>query len=257
MSEMRIEIDASCFPPITRRHVERVLSWLPKRDLEGLEVVRVIEDCPDEELNADKVPAYMRGFRYNGMYVPRRKNGPAQILLYANDVYFGIPKVFLKSRMATLKIARTLTHEVGHHVIATRGYIYDPSEKYRPWNGIRNPAEEDMVDRYASDVLERMKRQLSYKVAELQTQTVSHLLYKAGLQDYFAENYKASASRQARAHSLNPKNEEAGQCFRHAIEKLKAQTPSPLTDAERDWLFNKYSPKALTTGRKPFFTGKR
>ncbi len=194
MSEVRIEVEPPCFPRITKRHVERVLSWLPKRDLKGLEVVRVIKDCPDEELNADKVPAYMRGFRYNGIYVARIKNRPAQILQYANDIYFGVPKNFLGSRMATLKLARTLAHEVGHHVIATRGYIYDRSEKYKSWNGVRNPVEEDIVNRYASDVIERMKKYWSYKVAELLTQMVSNRLYKAGLQDYWDENYKAAAS---------------------------------------------------------------
>ena len=121
MSDVRIEVDSSCSPRITRRHVDRVLSWLPKRDLQGLEVVIVMEDRPDVEIDAGNVPAYMRGFEYNGQYLRRMKNRPAQIHLYANDVYFGIPKKLLGSRMATLKIARTLAHEVGHHVIATRG----------------------------------------------------------------------------------------------------------------------------------------
>ena len=242
MSEVRVEVDPVCFPRITRRHVERVLSWLPKRDLEELEVVKVIKDCPDEELDVRNVPAYMRGFLNNGQYVYRTKNHPAQIFLYANDIYFGIPKPLLGTRMATLKVARTLAHEVGHHVIAIRGYIYDPSEKYRPWNGVRNPVEEDMVNRYASDVLDRMKKDWSYKVGELLARMISHFLYKAGLQDYWDGNYKVAASRQSQAHSLNPKIEEAGQCFRHAIEKLKSQTPSPLSEAEREWLFEKYNP---------------
>ena len=44
-----------------------------------------------------------------------------------------------------------------------------------------------MVNRYTSDVIERMKKYWSYKVAELLTRMVSHFLYKAGLQDYWDE----------------------------------------------------------------------
>jgi hypothetical protein len=54
-------------------------------------------------------------------------------------------------------------------------------------DGVRNPVEEDMVNRYTSDVIERMKKYWSYKVAELLTRMVSHFLYKAGLQDYWDE----------------------------------------------------------------------
>jgi predicted Zn-dependent protease with MMP-like domain len=253
MSEVRVEVDSSCSPRITKRHVERVLSWLPKRDLHGLEVVRVIEDAPDDELDGANVPAYMRGFLYNGQYASRTKNRPAQILLYANDVYFGIPKIFLGSRMATLKVARTLAHEVAHHVIAARGYIYDSSEKYKSWKGVRDPAEEDMAHRYASDVVERMKSYWPYMVGNSLARMLSYSFYKAGLQDYWDENHKEAAARQAKPHSLNPQNEDAGQCFRHAIEKLKSQSPSPLSEAEREWLFKKYSPRPLNAGRKPYF----
>jgi len=41
-----------------------------------------------------------------------------------------------------------------------------------------------------------------------------------------------------------------------AIEKLKTQNPSPLSEAEREWLLKKYSPKPLPSRRKPYFTSK-
>ena len=156
-----------------------------------------------------------------------------------------------------MKIARTLAHEVAHHVIATRGYIYERSEKYEPWNGVRDPDEEKMADRFASDILARMVRHWPYLLGKVLARMLSTLLYKAGLQDYWDQKYQAAASRQARAHSLNPENQDAGQCFRHAMEKLKTQSPSPLTDAEREWLMKKYSAKPLTATQKPFFSRKR
>lgn len=245
---MRIEVNTTYFPRLTEWHIRRVLKWIGQRDLEGLELITVIDECPDDP-ESTKVPPYLRGFLYNGHYSRKMKSQPAQVVLYARDVYFGIPKFFMASPMATLKVARTLTHEVGHHVIATRGYIYEPWEKYKPWNGIRNPYEEKMAEAYAFDVLERMLKRWPYKLGKLMARMISSFLYKAGIQDYWDGNYQLAASLQARAHSLNPENEDAGQCFRHAMEKLKTQSPSPLSPVEREWLTQKYNSNPLSTGR--------
>src|SRR3989475_8776151 len=247
---MRIEVETTYFPRLTRWHVRRVLKWIGQRDLEGLEFVRVIDECPDDPESA-KVPQYLRGFLHNGHYSRKMKNRPAEVVLYANDVYFGIPKLLMASPMATLKVARTLTHEVGHHVIASRGYIYKPWEKYKPWDGVRNPYEEKMAEAYASDVIERMLRHWPYKLGRLMAQRTSNFLYKWGLADYWAGDYQAAASRQARAGTLNLENEDADQCFRHAMERLKTQTPSPLTDAEREWLLHRYNPIPMKMGKLP------
>ncbi len=245
---MQVEIQTSYFPRLTRWHVRRVLKWIGQRDLEGLELIRVIDECPDDPESA-KVAPYLRGFLYNGHYSRKMNNQPAHVVLYARDLYFGIPKLLMASPMATLKLARTLAHEVGHHVIATRGYIYKPWEKYKPWAGVRDPYAEQMADVYASDVIKRMLRHWPYKLGKLLARMLSTVLYKAGIQDYWDGNYQAAASLQARAHSLNPENEDAGQCFRHAMEKLKTQSPSPLSPAEREWLTQKYNPSPLSTGR--------
>lgn len=242
---MRIEVKTTCFPRLAERHIRRVLRWFSVRDLEGLESIRVIDECPDDPESA-KVPPYLRGFLHNGHYLRKMKNQPAEVVLYASDVYFGIPKLLMSSRMATLKLARTLAHEVGHHVIATRGYIYKPWEKYKPWDGVRDPYAEKMADAYASDVIERMLKHWPYKLGKLMARMLSTFLYKAGIQDYWDGNYQSAASLQARAHSLNLENEDAGQCFRHAMEKLKTQSPSPLSPAEREWLTQRYNPSPLS-----------
>jgi hypothetical protein len=244
---VRIEVEATYFPRITKWHLRRVLKRIGQHDLEGLEFIRVIDECPDDPESA-KVPQYLRGFLHNGHYLRKMKNRPAEVVLYANDIYFGIPKLLMASPMATLKVARTLTHEVGHHVIATRGYIYKPWEKYKPWDGIRNPYEEKMADAYASDVMERMLKHWPYKLGKLMLRMLSNVLYQWGLTDYWDGNYQSAASLETRAHSLNPENEDAGQCFRHAMEKLKTQDPSPLSPAEREWLIEKYNPMPMRTG---------
>lgn len=245
---MRVEIETSYFPRLTKWHVRRVLKWVGQRDLEGLESIRVIDECPDDPESV-KVSPYLRGFLHNGHYSKKMKNRPAQVVLYASDVYFGIPKLLMLSPMATLKLARTLAHEVGHHVIASRGYIYKPWEKYKPWDGVRNPYEEKMAEAYASDVIERMLRHWPYRLGRLMARMLSNFLYQWGLTDYWDGNYQSSASLEARAHSLNLENENAGQCFRHAMEKLKTQSPSPLSPEEREWLIHKYNPIPMASGQ--------
>ena len=243
---MRIEVESTKFPRLTAWHVRRALSWISQSDLQGLETIRVIDECPGDP-EYTKVPPYLRGFRYNGHYERKVKGVPAKVVLYASDIYCGIPKVLLVSPMATLRLARTLAHEVGHHVITTRGYIYKPWEKYKAWNGVRNPYEERMAEAYASDVRERMIRHWPYKLGKSMARCLSSFLYQAGLQDYWDGNYQSAAKLLDRAFSLNRENEDAGQGYRHAMEKLRNETPSPLTDAEKEWLTRRYDP----TPRRP------
>ena len=239
---MRIEVESTHFPRLTKWHIRRVLKWISQRDIKGLESIRVIDECPDDPEESAKVSRYLRGFLYNGHYSRKTKNQPAQIVLYANDVFFGIPKVLMASSLARLRLADRLAHEVGHHVIATRGYIYKPWEKHKPWDGITNPYEEKMADAYASDVIQGMLGHWRYRLGKLTARMLSTWLYKAGIEEYFRENYQSAASLLSRADTLNHDNEAAGQGFRHAMEKLKTQIPSPLSEVEKEWLINKYNP---------------
>lgn len=250
---MRIEVDPNYFPRLTEWHIQRALRWISPRDLEGLELIRVIDESHDDPESA-KLPSYLKGFPYSGMYLRQIATRPAQVLLYANYIYLGVPKLLMRSPMVTLNLARTLAHEVAHHVIATRGYIYETREKYKAWDGVRNPYEEEMADAYAADVMERMLRHWRYKLGKSLARMLSTVLYKAGIQEYWDGNYQSAASLEFRAHTLNPENENAGQCYRHAMEKLKTQSPSPLTPSEREWLLQKYDPTPLHTASKKYTT---
>ncbi len=243
---MKINVKLVTFARVTEWHLRRILRWVHPKDLEGLESIVVIDDCPDDPEYVKTQP-YLRGFLYNGHYEKKKRHSPARVVLYSNDIYWGIPKLFWVSPTARLKIARTLFHEIGHHVIATRGYINEPHEKYKPWDGSRSPYEEEMADSYASNAMTRMLRAWPYKFGRLVARGLSTLYFKAGIQDYWDGNYQSAAALQFRAHSLNRQNEEAGQCYRHAMEQLKQQAPSPLTDAERQWLKRRYSHSALST----------
>ena len=239
---MRIEVESTHFPRLTNWHIRRVLKWISQRDIKGLESIRVIDECPDDPEGSAKVSRYLWGFLYNGHYSRKTKNQPAEIVLYANDVFFGIPKVLMASSVARLRLADRLAHEVGHHVIATRGYVYKPWEKYEARDGVTNPYDEKMADAYALDVIQGMLGHWRYRLGKLTSRMLSTWLYKAGIEEYFRENYQSAASLLSRAHTLNKDNEDAGQSFRHAMEKLKTQSPSPLSEVEKEWLLKKYNP---------------
>ena len=176
LHHMRIEVESHRFPGVTKWHVRRVLNWIGQQDLEGLESIRVIDDCQnDREYVA--LPRYLMGFLYNGHYSRKEKRFPAQIVLYANDIYFGIPTLLIPSPMTTLRVARTLAHEVGHHVIATRGYIYNRSEKYSERNGKRDAFAEKTADSYAFAVIDKRCSHIGFTNSEGRSPERSRTLF--------------------------------------------------------------------------------
>jgi hypothetical protein len=106
-------------PALTKWHVQRILKWIPATDMAGIEFVELADEDP-EDPNASKTPPELRGFLYNGRYRKESASEGTHIELYTRDLYFGIPRVLRFTSVATLKIASTLAHEIGHHVIATQ-----------------------------------------------------------------------------------------------------------------------------------------
>jgi hypothetical protein len=246
---MLVELETSRFHLTTKWHVRRVLKWINAEDLKDLHAIKVIDERPDDPEYTGR-PRYLSGLLYNGHYEFKTKDRDARVVMYANDIYFGIPYTMMYTPAATLRLARTLAHEVGHHVVATKGYIYKPWEKYRRWNGVADPYEEKMVEDYASDVLERMLGHWPYKFGKFFTRKFANLLYRASLQQYWDGDYVRSARLGFRAYHLDTTNLDASQCYRHSMEKLKSQTPSPLSDADREWLLNGYDGNPNATLRK-------
>ena len=243
---MRIETETRFLPRVTKWQVQCVLRWIDPDDLKGLELIKVLDNHPaDHEYN--RQPAYLRGFFYNGTYLQASTDRPAQVLLYSKEVYFGIPTLLMLSPMAILKLANILAHEIGHHVIATRGFIYEPSEKYKPWDGVRDSYTEKMADAYSLDVSKKMLSRWYYRVGKWLTNGFAKLLYKVGLQNYQTEDFGLSAQLSFKAYLLNPENENAGQCYRHAMEKLRKQVPSPFNESEQEWLRTRYNSKPSKT----------
>ncbi|HZI60317.1 MAG TPA: hypothetical protein VFD62_06380 [Pyrinomonadaceae bacterium] len=246
---MLVELETSRFRRTAKWHVWRVLKWINQEDLKDLHAIKIIDDRSNDPEYV-KRPRYLSGFLYNGHYEFKTKDRQARVVLYANDIFFGIPYIMMHTPVATLKVASTLAHEIGHHVVATKGYIYKPWEKYRPWNGVNDPCEEKMVELYAADVIERMARHWRYKFGKFLAGKLANFLYDAGRQEYWDGDYVRSAKLAFHAYHLDPTNLAANQCYRHAMEKLKTQTPSPLNDSESDWLLHGYDGNPQATLQK-------
>ena len=246
---MLVELETRRFRRTTNWHVRRALNWINQEDLKGLHAIRVMDERTDDPEYA-KRPRYLSGFVYKGHYESKTKDLDAQVVLFTKDIYFGIPAPMMYTPAATLRLARTLAHEVGHHVVNTKGYIYQPWENYKPWTGVIDPYEEKMVEAYAGDVIERMRRHWPYKFGNFLIRKFAKLLYTIGLQKYRDGHYQKSAQFAFCAYNLDPTNEHANQCYRHAMEKLKTQKPSPLNQAEREWLLNGYDGNPQATLRK-------
>jgi hypothetical protein len=137
--------------------------------------------------------------------------------------------------MATLRIAFTFAHEIAHHVIATRGFVYDRTEKYRPWQaGEFDPKKEETADRYADEVVSRMCQNWQYKLGRWLNKVLSKLWFEIGTGEHWKNNYDRAAYWNFRAFMVEPHNVDAGYAYRHDMEILLRQefavlcTKSPM-----------------------------
>ena len=73
---------------------------------------------------------------------------PPLIGLVSEVLFAGLPGVFKYTPLATLRIAEVLAHEVGHHLIHTRGYVFNPNELH---NGKNGAEAEGLADLYAAE----------------------------------------------------------------------------------------------------------
>ena len=171
-------------------HTKRALKWMIPGDDLGIEFIRLDTNHPADK-GRDKKPAYLKGFTRNGQYLKRSAQYPTHIDLYSSDICMGIPWPLRLTTVMTLRIANTLAHEVGHHLVATRGYIFSPHERYRGM--LYDPIEERLAEKYAENVLGRMKRSFKYRAAARVMRFVADRYHDLAILAWNAGNYKKAA----------------------------------------------------------------
>ncbi|HJQ24949.1 MAG TPA: hypothetical protein VKA60_13610 [Blastocatellia bacterium] len=193
--------------------VRRSLTWVNPVDLDGVNFIRLWGDLPpltEQSPNSLRV-AQKEGHKVFGLYKPAEAGLPAHIMLVMNSIYWGVPSIYWRTGVPTLLIARNLAHEVAHHLVAKRGYIFEHNERRK-----KDTYEEVMADSYAAGVIRNMQRRWYYRLAQWLIKDLADHHYIAGMLDWKEENYKAAAEHWHKAWCLNRDLKEAWYWYERA-----------------------------------------
>jgi hypothetical protein len=212
---MRIKNDSASPPRGLCRHVRRSLGWIRPDDLDGIDFIWLMDRLPEASVNQDAnlSHATREGYNIYGLYSARKGSDPSYIVLLVNDIYRGVPRLYRYTPVVTVLINRTLAHEVGHHLITRRGYVFQPGEKYK-----HKEIEEEFADRYAFGVLKRMRKRWYYRWAMWAIKDLAKMHYFFGAKEWERGNYKKAAEYWYVAGEFDPDHIEAYRWYLRAKE---------------------------------------
>lgn len=214
---MRIELEAKFLPRLTRWHVRRALRWMEPADVAGVELICLRDVDPRTAKLRQQSPDVWR-YTVGGSYVRRREGRGVYIILYTRDLYLGVPLLLRFTPVATLGVAFALAHEIGHHLIAQRGYIYGAGERYKPLDAYDERAEK-MCDRYAFNVKVRMVKRWYFRLANRLNRLLSDWYLARGEVCWGRRDYEQAAACWYRAFRFNC-NSPAADLYDKAMSKL-------------------------------------
>lgn len=194
--------------------VRRGLCWINPEDLKGLASVRIEDEMPEF---TGVLPEWAIRFgatpeNVYGWYAPAKIGNDAYIMLYARNIYRGVQSCLRLTPVATLRIVRTLAHEIAHHLMAQRGYVFTPAD----WN---QDDEEQLANRYSEIVLKRMTRKLSFRLSEKIVKEIASWHYALGSADWKYNNFESAARHFYLAWDLDRAHKEASYWYGRAREK--------------------------------------
>jgi len=179
--------------------VRRSLQWINQSDLIGLNLICLMNEVP-VSVGDSSGSGHVQGF-----YHFQTSESPPRISLAVKQIYSAIPSFLWWSTVPTLRISRTLAHEIAHHLIATRGYVIRAGES------LEN--EELLADEYANAVLQSMKIQWTYKAGHWCIKELASWHFAFGLVDLREEKYKSASDRFLKAWDLNPDHKDAADFY--------------------------------------------
>jgi hypothetical protein len=210
-----MEIRNECLnPPLgILRHVRRALRWINPADLAGIAYVQLLDKIDSLSKNA---PAWHRqvkeeNYSVYGMYVRKHVDNPAYIILYVQDIYRCIHPLYQRTPLATLRLGYMLAHEVGHHLQATRGHIFQPGERLD-----ESEYKEELADRYAFSVIKKMKERWSYRLGQWLMKDSARMFYSFGVQEWKKKNFREAAEYFYKSWELDPEGKEASYWYNRA-----------------------------------------
>jgi hypothetical protein len=209
-----IEIECVCSNPPWGlfRQVKTCLNWINKDDLQGLgKIILTGEITTAETIPDDPAPVC------RGLYRHGAKNSPPVIFLMIPEFYGWVPSWLWWSPAITLRMCRTLAHEVGHHVSAMNGDQLKNAETSR---------RESIANIYSDSVIELMTRHWYYKMGRYLIKDIAEWYFAFGLAAGNLGNYQRAAKRFYAAWYLIPEMKEAAEYYwraRRSFEKEMEQ----------------------------------
>lgn len=197
--------------------VRRSLRWLDPDYLLGLgsiiiqDEMREIPEASRSSECARLLPKERGASFINGWYERSTASDPAFIILYARPIYRPIPSFLWWTPVLTLRILRTLAHEVAHHLVAIRGYVFERGEDVTD--------EEALANRFAATVIASTTQKPLYRLSQWCIKDLANWHYIFAMTDWKKKDFKAAARRFYNAGDLCPDNEEAAYWYWEARKR--------------------------------------
>jgi hypothetical protein len=187
-------------------HVRRSLTWLRENDLSGLFCIRLLNELPQPTDQSDEEykNAWAQGHDICGLYSAETTETVSCITLNLGDIYRPISRAYWCTTVPILLVARTLAHEVAHHLVATKGYVFSEGESFK-----HREDEERAANRYALNVLARMQSRWYHTLGAWLIKDLGDHHYIQGMLDWRERNYAKAAAHFYKSCRLNPNHDEA------------------------------------------------
>jgi hypothetical protein len=204
--QVKVQVENQCSnPPLGLAwQVRRSLSWINQADLVGIEFICLMDEVPTS------VKGEIEEGSTHGFYCFQTSSSRPYIILSIREIYRGVPSFLWWSSVPTLRISRTLAHEVAHHLVATKEHVSKQIET--------SEDEESFANEYAGKVLKKMTKRWYYKLGSWCIKDLSGWHYAFGLIDMREGNYRAAADHFFSAWDLNPEFEDAADWYWRARE---------------------------------------
>jgi tetratricopeptide (TPR) repeat protein len=194
-------------------HIQCCLRWIDSADMFGIDVLNLEDEIGPATIHSPEWHnrSHKEDLNVNGQYFAKQGQLPATITLYIRTLYCGIPKIYWLSPVITLQVARTLAPEIGHHLIAERGYVFEKNERID-----ESEYREEMANRYSFSVTKRMQTRWYYRLAAWLTRDLAGSYYQHGILEWQAGRYERAASSWKKAFDLDPNQMEAAYWYQRA-----------------------------------------
>lgn len=214
---MKVITEVDHVPVWTIRSLENCFKWIPEIDLVGLDHIKLFRKLTDfspEGITIGRTKCKDEGLVISAVYSAGKRGDPAFISFFIQAMYFPLERFVRFPPLTTIYFSRIVAHEVGHHLVANRGYIFTPDEKYG------SPAfEEEMANRYAFEIASRMKQRRYYRTADRILKYFSKVYFEEGRQMWKSEKFDAAATSWYKSWLLDNDNDTAGDLFWQARKK--------------------------------------